>query len=325
MLDSIKFVERSQNTYIHVYLKDDLKMRSRESDQELLVNPDFVGTPEEHYDVFYSNADGTVNEDGNYITVECTFAPVGGGLNIDEVHLVFTDLTEQCACAVASAAYFGSSAILGSADNAADCTAGTWSTMGNTTGSERLRITLSFDCGPMVGFCFPNANGVRACPCGNPSVPDDGTRGCNNYGPNPAGGTGGAILAATGSAIASPATTLVFHVTEMQTPCSLVLLFRGTSTLNGGVISGGGVRCVSGLQIPRMYKTVTTFNAGSVDFPSPDAFPIIDPWTRSNSPAAGTTQYFYAAYRNGQLGNHPPCTPATAFNLTNAGAVVWHH
>jgi len=110
----------------------------------------------------------------------------------------------------------------------------------------------------------------------------------------------------------------------MQTPCSLVLLFRGATPLSAGVESGGGVRCVSGLQIPRMYKTVTAFNAGAVDFPSADAFPNIDPWTRSNSPPPGTTQYYYAAYRNGQLGNHPPCTPATAFNLTNAGAIAWH-
>ena len=198
--------------------------------------------------------------------------------------------------------------------------------MGNTTGTERLRITLGYVCtaDPMVGICYPNQDGVRPCPCGNQPVPDDGSRGCNNYGPNPAGGTGGAILKATGVASADPTTSLVFHVTDMQTPCSLVVFFGGSTRLTLGVASGGGVRCITNLITPRMYKTVTTFNAGAVDFPSIDANPNADPWTRSNMPPAGSTKYYYAAYRNGQLGIHPPCTPATAFNLTNTGAITWH-
>ena len=185
---------------------------------------------------------------------------------------------------------------------------------------------LQFGCftSPMVQFCFPETAGVRDCPCGNPPVPNDGSRGCNNYGPNPPGGTGGATLSATGDATTNAGTTLAFHVAAMQTPCSLVVLFRGASVLHTGVALGGGVRCVATLQIPRMYKTITTFNASAVDFPSPDAFPYIDPWTRSGSPAPGTTYYYYAAYRNGALGSHPPCTPADAFNTTNAGAIVWH-
>jgi hypothetical protein len=42
---------------------------------------------------------------------------------------------------------------------------------------------LQFGCftTPMVQFCFPNSAGVRSCPCGNQPVPDDGTRGCNNW------------------------------------------------------------------------------------------------------------------------------------------------
>ena len=81
---------------------------------------------------------------------------------------------------------------------------------------------------------------------------------------------------------------------------------------------------MTNLITPRMYKTVTAFHAGAVDFPSTNASPNSDPWTRSNMPAAGSTLYYYAAYRNGQAGNHPPCTPATAFNLTNTGAITWH-
>jgi len=177
---------------------------------------------------------------------------------------------------------------------------------------------------PMVEFCFPNFGGTRSCPCGNQPVPNDGTRGCNNYGPTPAGGTGGAQLHATGNAVTNAGTDLVFHVTGMQTPCTIVVLFAGSTTLSPGVQSGGGVRCMAGLQTPRPYKSASGFNAGSIDFPSAQSNPNVNAWVRSNSPGAGTTKNYYAAYRNPQLGSHPPCTPANAFNLTNAGAVTWH-
>ena len=173
-------------------------------------------------------------------------------------------------------------------------------------------------------FCFPGTDGVRACPCSNP--PTSVGVGCNNFGPNPPGGTGGAQLSATGTASAGTATTLVFHVTGLQTPCNLVVLFCGTNPLSAGVASGAGVRCVSQTVVPRPYKTISGFNSGSVDFPSADVLPQgpgSDPWTRSGSPAPGTTRYYYANYRNPAAGNFPPCTPFTAFNLTNAGSVVW--
>jgi len=177
---------------------------------------------------------------------------------------------------------------------------------------------------PLVEFCFPNAGGTRSCPCGNQPSPNDGTRGCNNYGPTPAGGTGGAQLAATGNAVASASTDLVFHVTNMQTPCTIVVLFCGTTTLSPGVQSGAGVRCIAGLQVPRPYKSAAGFNASSIDFPSASSNPNVNAWARSNSPAAGTTKHYYAAYRNPAAGSNPPCTPTNAFNLTNAGSVTWH-
>jgi len=184
---------------------------------------------------------------------------------------------------------------------------------------------LRADCtgAPMTGFCYPNAGGTRSCPCGNQPVPNDGTRGCNNFGPTPAGGTGGAIMTASGTPTASVASTLVFHVTDMQTPATIVVLFCGTTTLSPGVISGAGVRCVSNLQVPRPYKSVSGFNASAIDFPSANSNPNVDAWTRSNTPGAGTTKHYYAAYRNPQAGSNPPCTPAAAFNLTNAGSVTW--
>src|SRR4029079_16666873 len=48
------------------------------------VNNDFQGVPTEVYDVFYSNANGTVNPNGNYVTIEGRYAGTngGGGMNI---------------------------------------------------------------------------------------------------------------------------------------------------------------------------------------------------------------------------------------------------
>jgi len=175
--------------------------------------------------------------------------------------------------------------------------------------------------GVLLPFCYPGVNGVRSCPCGNP--PAGAGTGCNNFGPNPPGGTGGAQLDATGSADANAGTSLVFHVTNMQTPCTIVVLFSGSNFLPAGVANGAGVRCVGDLQVPRPYKSAPGFNASSIDFPSASSNPNVDPWTRSNMPAPGTTKYYYAAYRNPQAGNNPPCTPSGAFNLTNAGAVTW--
>jgi hypothetical protein len=111
-------------------------------------NRDFNGLSDEHYDLFYSDAAGVADQNGDYLTIEAQFLrATGGGHNIDEAYLVFADGTEQCACAVTSAVYMGANPVAGSAANAADCTLGTVSVMGSTTlSTDRLRITLQFDC-----------------------------------------------------------------------------------------------------------------------------------------------------------------------------------
>lgn len=57
-----------------------------------LANRDFTGAQLEFYDVFYSDAGGTANRDGAYVTIEAAWnfaRPNGGGLNIAEVQLDF--------------------------------------------------------------------------------------------------------------------------------------------------------------------------------------------------------------------------------------------
>jgi hypothetical protein len=131
-------------------------------------NYDFVGLNDEFYDVFYSDANGALNRDGECLTVEAEFNNTTGGLNIAEVQLNFADGSTSYMCELASAVYlplpFGpnSSAIAGSAQYAVDGLLSTHTTMGNTAGQPpgtRLRITLCSPCA--AGSC--QLDDVSAC------------------------------------------------------------------------------------------------------------------------------------------------------------------
>lgn len=114
-------------------------------------NRDFLGLTNEFYDVFYSDANGDPNIDGECLTVEAEFdSPTGGGgLNIAEVQLNFVDGSTSFMCELASAVYLGLNAIPGSAQLAVDGNLSTATVMGNTSGQPvgtRLRITLCSPC-----------------------------------------------------------------------------------------------------------------------------------------------------------------------------------
>src|SRR6185369_56023 len=110
---------------------------------------------------------------------------------------------------------------------------------------------------------FPGQGGVTTCPCGNP--PTSPTVGCDNFGPNPPGGTGGANLDCTGVA-ATSGDSLQFQVSEEIINASNVsVLWQGTSSLPVGAQSGAGVRCVGGT-LKRLYKG-NAFS-GAINFPS---------------------------------------------------------
>jgi DNA-binding beta-propeller fold protein YncE len=167
-------------------------------------------------------------------------------------------------------------------------------------------------------LCEPGIGGVSPCPCSNPAIGPG--RGCNNFGPNPAGGSGGASL--EGSGVASIANdSVLFQVTdEISNASNITIIWQGTGTLALGAQSGAGERCVAG-NLRRIY----TGNAanGAISFPSGSqpnvhtassnhGFPIVPP----------ITLYYYAAYRNAAAGT--PCgSPFFGFNTTNAAAVSW--
>lgn len=142
-LQSITFFERTGGTSPDPY--------TFSIDSAQLLNRgsyDFQGTTTEHYDVFYSDALGNFDVDGEYMTIEGVYGrsrPAGGGLNLAEMRLNFADGLAEYANVVTSFRGLGDNAILSSVKNAVDGNLLTHTTMGNTIGqSERLSITLGF-------------------------------------------------------------------------------------------------------------------------------------------------------------------------------------
>lgn len=124
------------------------ELSSRLSDPLGPGNNDITGViGHEFYDVFYSNADGAFNPDGEYLTIEGVYdnpLPAGGGLNLAEIGLNFSADTEF-GIYVSSFMALGDNALPFTAQNAIDGDLQTHTTMGNTVGSNRrLRLTLGF-------------------------------------------------------------------------------------------------------------------------------------------------------------------------------------
>jgi len=87
-------------------------------------NSDFGGVPgKEFYDVYYSDADGGFNLDGEYLSISGAFTdqlPAGGGLNLAEIGLKFSADPTEFGNFVASFVALGDNAIPSSVGNAID-------------------------------------------------------------------------------------------------------------------------------------------------------------------------------------------------------------
>lgn len=116
-------------------------------DRTLNYRCDFIGW-EEFYDVFFSDEKGNFNPKGKYITIEAVFnahLPYGGGLNISEIELNFSDNSREFASEVECYRTLGDNAIEDSVWNAVDGNLNTCTYMGNTFGKkERLSLTVGF-------------------------------------------------------------------------------------------------------------------------------------------------------------------------------------
>lgn len=146
------------------------ELTTRLADPLSSSNQDITGVPGlEFYDVFYSDADGTFNLDGEFLTIEGVYPlplPAGGGLNLAEIGLNFSGgPPTEFGNFVASFVALGNNAIPGDVGNAIDGDLQTWTTMGNTQDtSERLRVTLGFlsSSGPSPPTCASSpASGCR--------------------------------------------------------------------------------------------------------------------------------------------------------------------
>ena len=150
-LTSITFYERTGGVAptAFTFSVGSPELTTRLSDPLGPGNHDIPGAPTEFYDVFYSNADGTFNPNGEYLTIEGVFLqglPQGGGLNLAEIALNFTGgLPSEFGSFVASFVALGDNAIPGDVGLAIDNNLLTHTTMGNTIGqAQRLRVTLGF-------------------------------------------------------------------------------------------------------------------------------------------------------------------------------------
>lgn len=153
-LQSVTIYEMTFSTIANTYAPNAMQLTTRLPDPLSDINRDFSFATTENYDVFYSNADGTFNIDGAFLTIEgvWTAQPQFGGMNINEVDLTFggTSPHSQFGDFVASFIYGSncSSCIIGSEATAVDHNLGTFPRFGATSATdpnERFRLTIGFN------------------------------------------------------------------------------------------------------------------------------------------------------------------------------------
>ncbi len=150
-LNSITFHERTGGTapVPYEFTVNGPELTVRLDDPLTEQSHDIPGASTEYYDVYYSDEDGIFEIDGSYLTISGVFEhalPAGGGLNLAEIGLNFTDATTEYGNYVASYVVLGDNSAEANVGHCIDSDLQTHTTMGNTVGaSERLRLTLGFE------------------------------------------------------------------------------------------------------------------------------------------------------------------------------------
>jgi Tol biopolymer transport system component len=159
--------------------------------------------------------------------------------------------------------------------------------------------------GPFETFCAGDGSLATACPCANTGGPG---RGCEN-----SGGTGGALLVASGASL--PDEVLLRSSGEPASALSIFL--QGDASLASGVVFGDGVRCVSGT-LKRLY--VEHAVAGSVEAPGAGELPVHERSAQlGDALLPGVLRGYQVYYRDPDAGFCPGAT----FNVSNAVRVRW--
>lgn len=150
-LSSITFYERTGGTEPTAYefQVGGSELTTRLDDPLSNSSHDIAGATGEFYDVYYSDEQGVFQSDGSYLTISGVFGqtlPSGGGLNLAEIGLNFSDAASEFGNYVASYHVAGDNAAESTVGNCIDGDLQTHTTMGNTVGSDkRLRLTLGFE------------------------------------------------------------------------------------------------------------------------------------------------------------------------------------
>jgi len=173
----------------------------------------------------------------------------------------------------------------------------------------RARVLYTYcDAGtPGASFCAgDNLDPLvtTPCPCGNFGALGHG---CAN-----SAFASGALLAASGCAVAAP-DTIVLSASAMTSTATVTFL-KGDLSAAAGVPFFDGVRCVDGTLI-RLASNPSAGGASSYPLAGQQALSV-----RGATPVgSGLTGYYQASYRNASTAF---CPPGTA-NITNGYRIVW--
>lgn len=144
-LTQVTFWELTSGATQYNFAPGSAAMTTRLAGNLSASNNDFQGLTTESYDVFYSNADGTFNLDGEFITIEGTYTgSSSSGLNIAEVGLLINGQF-QYASSVASFVTGSVAYVAGSEALIVDGNLSTGTAMGRSAANERMRVTVGFD------------------------------------------------------------------------------------------------------------------------------------------------------------------------------------
>ncbi len=150
-LESITFWERSGGNAPTAYTFDVLgsELTVALADPLSDQSHDIKGVSTEFYDVYYSDIEGIFDLNGSYLTIAGAFGlalPAGGGLNLAEISLNYSNDKVEYGSFVASFVALGDNAAPDSAPLSIDGDLQTHTTMGNNVlePDKRLRVTLGF-------------------------------------------------------------------------------------------------------------------------------------------------------------------------------------
>ena len=159
-LTAIRIYEETFTTSLLSYAPNATELATRLAGPLAVGNRDIGFIDDESYDVFYSDANGELNPQGRYLTIEGVWRRpelrADGGMNINEVELVFgganphTQFGDFVASSVIGSSCdpgFGSNCIPGSEARAVDHDLTTFPRFGQTSTTnldERFRLTIGF-------------------------------------------------------------------------------------------------------------------------------------------------------------------------------------